>query len=146
MKKLSTLVAGLYLSGCLLDAGAAATNPVDQFITTYSKTYAELGLGGEMELSYVKTIQSLVLHTDMQRQHGAFDELARQLKLLEPRDSNPCQHLQLQQIAFELELNQQKLSLLDRYLALGKQAILSDKGLAETSMGRNGTPTCARPG
>jgi uncharacterized protein (DUF885 family) len=135
MRIVSALIAALCLHGALAHA-AVAPNPVEQFIGNYSKTYTELGLGGEMEISYVKHIAALVQHTDMARQHRAFDELTRQFKALEARDGTPCQRFQLQQIAFELELNQEKLALLDQYLALGKQAVLSDQGLANTSLGK----------
>lgn len=136
MKKLSALLAGLWLGGCLASAGAATPNPVDQFIGAYSKAYTELGLDWEMELSYVKNIEHLVRNTDVARERNGIETLARQLKTLDVRGSTPCQHLQLQQIGFELALNLQKLAVLEPYLALGEQAILSDKGLANTSMGK----------
>ena len=134
---LLTLVAGLCLAGVLASARAATASPVDQFIDTYSKAYTALGLGGEMELSYLKNIRDMVQHTDVQRQHHVVDDLARQYKALDAGGVDPCQRLQLQQIKFELELNQQKLDLLDRYLALGELAVLSDKGLTHTSLGKD---------
>lgn len=136
MKKLSSIIAGLCLTGLLADANAAAKDPVSQFIDAYSRAYTGLDLRGEMELSYVKNIDYLVHHTDVGREHRVFDELARQYKALDVHGNTPCQQLQLQQIAFEVALNQQKLALLDQYLALGDQAILSSKGLAYTSMGK----------
>ncbi len=70
------------------------------------------------------------------RQRLAFDQLAGQLKALDRRDSTACQQLQLQQIAFELALHQQKLAVLGQYLALGDRAVWSDQGLAHTSLGK----------
>lgn len=136
MKKLAVIVAGLCLSGLFAYAHASTNDPVDQFIKAYAKTHTALGLGGEMELSYLKQIQYLVQHTEVSRQRHAFDELAGQLKLLDAGNSNSCQQLQLKQIAFEIELNQHKLAVLEPYLALGKRAVLSDKGLANSSMGK----------
>jgi uncharacterized protein (DUF885 family) len=130
-------VAGLCLAGVLTHARAATATPVEQFIDSYGKAYTALGLGGEMELSYLKNIQGLVQHTDVQRQHHVVDDLTRQSKALDTRNVDPCQRLQLQQIKFELSLNQQKLDLLDRTLALGEQAVLSDQGLTHTSLGRD---------
>ncbi len=136
MKKLSALVAGLCLAGFVSSAGAATTNPIDQFIAAYSKAYTELGLGEDMELSYVKNIEHLVQHTDVGREKRVFGVLTAQLNALDARTGTPCQQLQLQQIGFELALNEQKLAVLEPYLALGKQAVLSGKGLANTSLGK----------
>ncbi|MFZ6876304.1 DUF885 domain-containing protein [Undibacterium sp. Di27W] len=136
MKYLRGFFATLYLAGCFSNAIAVTADPVEKFVDTYSKMYAELGLGADLELSYVKHIESLLQHTDIARQHDAFDQLDQQLTALDKRSGNPCQQLQLQQIAFELELNQQKLALLDQYLALGKHAVLSDKGLYESSLAK----------
>ena len=136
MCNLTALVTGLCLTGLMTHAGAATTQPVAPFIDAYKKVYAELGLGGDLDLSYVKNINNLLQHTDVARQRSAFDALGRQFRALDASSANPCQHVQLQQIAFELELNQQKLALLDQYLALGKEAHLSDKGLASTTMGK----------
>jgi uncharacterized protein (DUF885 family) len=136
MRKLSAMIAGLCLTGFLSHSLAATANATQQFIDSYSKTYTDLGLGGEMDLSYVKNIQSLVKSTDRARQTAAFDTLSRQLKALDTRDSNLCQRMQLQQIGFEVELNQQKLALLEKYVALGDKAVLSDKGLIHTTLGK----------
>ncbi len=136
MHKLSAFVTGLCLTGLMTHVCAAPTRPVEQFIDAYKKTYAELGLGGDLDLSYVKNIANLLQHTDVVQQHRALDDLDRQFKSLDASTASACQHLQLQQIAFELDLNQQKLALLDKYLALGNQAVLSDKGLASTIMGK----------
>jgi len=133
----SSLVAGLWLAGLLANAHPVNANPVEQFIASYGKAYSALGLGGEMELSYLKSIQGLVQHTDRQRQHHVVDDLARQYAALDVGGADPCQRLQLEQIRFELALNQHKLDLLDRYLALGERAVLSDQGLAHTSLGRD---------
>ena len=136
MRYLHGLFATFYLAGCFSNVGAVEVDPVEKFVDSYSKIYAELGLGGDLELSYVKHIQSLVQNTDIVRQHDAFDQLARQFTMLDKRNRNPCQQLQLQQIAFELELHQKKLALLDQYLALGKHAVLSDKVLYESSLAK----------
>ncbi|MBT9494747.1 MAG: DUF885 domain-containing protein [Paucibacter sp.] len=135
MNKISTLFAGLCLAASLAQADTAQT-PVAQFIANYSKAHQELGLGGEMELSYVKNIQHLLKHTNVAQQRRVFNDLERQLKALDPADSHRCQRLQLQQIDFELALHQQKLAVLEPYLALGKQAVLSEQGLANTSLGQ----------
>ncbi len=136
MQKLTSWVSTLCLTGLMTTLCAAGQQPVDQFINTYKKTYAELGLGGEMDLSYVKNIGNLLKHTNVKREQRAFDKLGYQFKALDASQANICQHLQLQQIAFELELNQQKLAVLAKYQALGKQASLSDKGLSQTSLGK----------
>lgn len=136
MRKLTAFVTALCLTGLMTPARANTAQGIVPFIDAYKKTYTELGLGEDMDLSYVKNIENLLKHTDVAREHRAFDELARQFKMLNATAANGCQHLQLQQIAFEIELNQQKLDLLEKYLALGKQAVLSDKGLASTTMGK----------
>jgi uncharacterized protein (DUF885 family) len=135
MNKISALFAGLCLAASLAHADTADT-PAEQLIANYSKAHQELGLGGEMALSYVTNIQHLLKHTDIARQQQVFDELGRQLKALDLAHSEPCQRLQLQQIGFELALHQQKLAVLAPYLALGKQAVLSEQGLANTSLGQ----------
>ncbi len=136
MQKLASWVPALCLTSLMTTVSAASQQPVDQFITAYKKTYAELGLGGEMDLSYLKNIGNLLQHTDVKREQSAFDVLGRQFKALDASNANTCQHLQLQQIAFELELNQQKLALLHKYQALGSKAVLSDKGLSQTTLGK----------
>lgn len=140
MMKLLALLGSLCAIGGMAHANAPAnapaTSPVAQFIENYTKTYTGLGLGGEMDLSYVKTIQHLVRDTDVARERRAMDELARQFKALDTRGGTSCQRLQLGQIGFELELNQQKLALLEQYLALGAKAELSDKGLFNSTMGQ----------
>lgn len=137
-EKISALFAGLCLLASLAPAGASTTTPpVEQFIASYSKAYTQLGLGGEMELSYAKNIRHLVEHTDVAVQRRVFDDLGRQLAALDLSDANACQRLQLRQIDFELALNQQKLAVLGPYLALGSRAVLSEQGLAKTSLGKD---------
>ncbi|MCV2352689.1 DUF885 domain-containing protein [Paucibacter sp. B2R-40] len=118
-------------------AAQSLAQPVEQFIADFSAAYAELGLGGEMDLSYRKNIQHIVQHTDVALQQRRLDQLGQQLKALDGQASSTCQALQLRQIAFELALNQQKLRLLKAFLALGPQAVLSDQGLAKTSLGKD---------
>jgi uncharacterized protein (DUF885 family) len=138
MTKLSVLLAGLSLAGLFASAGAAAaSSPADQFIAAYGKAFTQLGLGEEMELSYVKNIRHLVERTDVAVQRRVFDDLGSQLKALDLADTSACQRLQLQQIGFELALNQQKLDVLGPYLALGPRAVLSEQGLANTSLGKD---------
>lgn len=134
--KLPGLLAVLCLSSCLASAASASARTVQRFIDAYSKTYTELGLGGEMELSYARNIQHLVKTTDVVRQRRVLGQWAVQLKALDRGGSSTCQQLQLQQIAFELALNQQKLTVLSQYLALGDKAVLSERGLAHTSLGK----------
>ena len=117
-------------------AQTTVNSPTTEFINRYTKTYKDLNLGHELDLSYVKHIQNLLKNTDIERERLAFDDLARQFKGVNIHGENKCQNLQLQQIAFELELHQQKLALLTRYMALGKQAVLSEQGLAHTSLGK----------
>ncbi len=146
MKLLAPWLAALFLSAPSGESWAqaspaapamAAASAVEQFITRYSKTYTELGLGGDMALSYIKNIQHIVQSSDLPRQQALFDELSQQLQALDPAAGSNCQRLQLRQIAFELALQQQKLALLRSYLALGERAVLSDQGLAKTSLGKD---------
>ena len=50
----------------MIDMAQASTTKTasisaDQFIANYSKAYTDLGLGGEMDLSYQKQIQSFLI-------------------------------------------------------------------------------------
>ncbi|MCV2370751.1 DUF885 domain-containing protein [Roseateles oligotrophus] len=136
-EKISALFAGLCLAASLAPAEASTNKPVEQFIAAYSQAHQQLGLGAEMELSYVKNIEHLLKHNDVAAQLMVLDELSRQLKALDQAGSDRCQQLQLHQIGFELALNQQKLAVLGPYLLLGERAILSEQGLAKTSLGKD---------
>jgi len=117
---------------------------VEQFIANYSKAYTDLGLGGEMDLSYQKQIQSFLQSKNLSQQRAFFNHLAKQKTLLEQTHEqangishvSTCQTLQLKQIDFEIQLHQDKLRLIEQYQALGGNAVLSDQGLAKSSMGK----------
>lgn len=126
----------LGIGGVAAGANAVPEQQIARFIDAYVRSYTELGLGKEMELSYVKQIRALVEHTDAARERRALDALTRQYETLDLPATDPCQQLQLRQIEFELALERQKLNLLDAYLALGSKAVLSDAGLAQTTMGK----------
>lgn len=139
-RRLRAKLAGLvFLGGLLtgLSSGALAGESIEQFIADYSQAHRDLGLGGEMELSFVKNIQHLLKTVDASQQRGVLTALERRLKLLDPQaGGKACQRLQLKQISFELALHQQKLAVLTPYLAMGSAAVLSEQGLAHSSLGQ----------
>lgn len=134
----------LGLAVCLLGSGkshAEATSgsapALDAFIARYSQAHRELGLGGEMDLSFVKSLGKIARETDLPAQRQRLAALSSELQALDRRPASPCQRLQLGQASFELELHLHKLAVLERYRALGSAAQLSEQGLAQSSLGQD---------
>jgi uncharacterized protein (DUF885 family) len=148
MKKILTILASFILVNMTDMAQASTTKPVtkivEQFIAHYSKGYTDLGLGGEMDLSYQKQIQGFLQSKNLPQQRAFFNQLIEIRPVLEQAHEQvngispvtDCQALQLKQIDFEIELHQDKLRLIEQYQALGESAALSDQGLAKSSMGK----------
>lgn len=140
MKKISTILASYLIISSVNMAQASTTTPIEQFIANYSKGYAELGLGGEMDLSYQKQIQLFLQSKNLSQQRAFFEDLKKQRAVInEQIDVNrtsDCHAIQLKQIDFEIDLHQEKLRLIQQYQALGDSAVLSDQGLAKSSMGK----------
>lgn len=138
MKKISRLLALLLMITPF--ANAAHTGAIDQLIANYSKGYTDLGLGGELDLSYQKQITLYLQSKNLAQQARFFDDLKKQRTALQYSSdlaqASTCQVLQLKQIDFEIELHQEKLRLIKQYRALGNKVVLSDQGLAKSSMGR----------
>ncbi len=144
MKKTRSKIAMLILIGVATNAQADNSKRIAQFISDYSKTYVQLGLGGEMDLSYQTQIKRFLQSKNLSQQTVFFDQLERRSTAIKkalkfaPGSTpvNSCQALQMEQIDFEITLHQKKLRLIKRYQALGKQAFLSDQGLAKSSLGK----------
>ncbi len=134
------MTVALILAGVVNNASAGDTTALDQYIASYSKTFTALGLGEDLELSYQKQINHYLQSKNLPEQTRFFADLKKQRAALEHSPAlahaSDCQTLQLKQIDFEIELHQDKLRLIKQYQALGKQAVLSDQGLAKSSMGK----------
>jgi uncharacterized protein (DUF885 family) len=140
MKKLLRFVSVLPLFATINTVSAANKLSVDQYIANYSKSYIALGLGGEMDLSYQKQIGKLLKTKNLAQQQRFLSSLQQQrarLQLVpEQTHASTCQSLQLKQIDFELALLEEKLQLIQRHNALGKNALISEQGIAQSSMGK----------
>jgi len=144
MKKTRSMLALLLLASFASNAHANDSQRIDRYIADYSKTYVQLGLGGEMDLSYQKQINNLLQSKNLPQQTRFFNRLKAQgaaLKkisrsTLTQRSAISCQALQLQQIDFEIDFHQEKLALIKRYQALGKKALISEQGLAHSTLGK----------
>lgn len=113
---------------------------IEAFLAAYSQTHRELGLGGEMELSFVKSINKINQSTDLHAQRQALQALRAELQAVQAvslQQASACQRLQLGQVGFELDLHLHKLEVLERYRALGAAAVLSEQGLAQSALGQD---------
>lgn len=125
------LCTALYLGNCAAHAASA----VDEYIGRYIIDYRALNMA-EIELTYKTTIETLLRETDIPAQRRMFTAYASQLKELSTDKASPCQKMDLKLIAFETDLNLQKLDLLEQFKNLGDKAVIPDQGLYAMPYGR----------
>lgn len=120
-----------------------ALNPrisLDEHIASYSKSFTGLGLGGDVDLAYQKQITKIKNEKNREAQTRFVEKLAQQRKQLALagmlQEANSCQQVQLAIIDFEAQLIKDKLAIVKAYQSKGKQVVLSDQGLAASSMGK----------
>mgnify|MGYP000154902118 CR=1 FL=1 len=113
---------------------------VEQYIANYSKTFKKLGLGGDLEFVYQQQIRKIQNEKNQEAQWRFTEQLEHNRKHLESsgalREANQCQSLQLAIIDFEAKLLREKIILSKSYKGLAGKIILSDQGLAQSSMGK----------
>ncbi|MCV2419747.1 DUF885 domain-containing protein [Paucibacter sp. DJ2R-2] len=131
----------LFGSGSNQAAAAEPMQPaaaaIEPFIARYGQVHRELGLGGEMELFFLKSISKIDKETDLPAQRQQLLALNQAQHALDRPAATACQRLQLEQIDFELDLHLHKLQVLERFRALGSGAQLSEQGLAQSALGKD---------
>ncbi|MES2148697.1 MAG: DUF885 domain-containing protein [Pseudomonadota bacterium] len=116
-------------AACAQDASSA------RLIADYNSAYRALGMA-QLALPYQDNMAALLKETDVAFQRSLFEQFGRRLKALDVQAASACQQLDLKRIGFEIGINQDKLALVERFKALGAQAVLGDQGLYAMPMGR----------
>ncbi|WMW80621.1 DUF885 domain-containing protein [Undibacterium cyanobacteriorum] len=122
------------------EVGQSKANNVAQYIANYSKNFQRLGLGGDLAFAYQQQIDRILREKNQEAQARFVAQLEQDRQHLETsgvlQDANQCQRLQLAIIDFEANLLRDKIALTKAYKALGQQAVMSEQGLAHSSMGK----------
>jgi uncharacterized protein (DUF885 family) len=113
---------------------------VDKYVDFYRKTYTAVGLGADTDLSYQKQIKNLIQERKEKAQEQFLAELITRREQVSQSGNlkkiSSCQYVQLATIDFEARLLKEKLKVVKNYRALGDQVKLSDKGLSDSTMGK----------
>ncbi len=113
---------------------------IDQYLSKYSKNFKTLGQGGDVEFAYQKQIEKIIQEKNQEAQIRFLENLKREKQQFttagELENATECQKVQLAMIDFETQFLHEKLATAKAYRELGKKAALSDKGLANSSMGK----------
>ncbi len=124
----------IFAASAIFCAFSVQASSADDLIAHYSDDYRALGMA-DLDLSYKIAIENLLRETDIPAQRRMFVSYAKQLRGLDLHDVGACQQVDLKQIDFEVNLNLQKLDLLERFKALGDKAVVTDGGLHSVAMG-----------